>query len=200
MQSKIIIPVLVLVGLYVAYQTTQNSTLIIWAVGAFSALCAQMNRLTNAHYNNVIFNIWSLCGFVCFLNPLLGLLYMGGSLINFFVLAPLMTPEQIRQQQEDGERIKLRDMQEKNETQRQLIEIQSQQEKGNYGIGLAPLPPGGYKLLQIRVKHHDGTYAIYHSINLEHQARQMLENDPRIADYDIGIDSRAEWGRYATYN
>lgn len=90
-----------------------------------------------------------------------------------------------------------------NATERQvkesIAEAEAMRARGNYGLGRAPLPPGGYKLLKVHVKLKDGTFATYHSIALEHQLNAMLKSDPRIESYDFGVDDPAEYGRYGMY-
>ena len=55
------------------------------------------------------------------------------------------------------------------------------------------------KMLQIHVRYHNGTSGMWQKIGIEHEVRAMLENDPRIENFDIGLLSPSDNGRYPEY-
>ena len=54
-------------------------------------------------------------------------------------------------------------------------------------------------MLQIHVRYHNGTSGMWQKIGIEHEVRAMLENDPRIETFDIGLLSPSDNGRYPEY-
>jgi len=145
-------------------------------------------------------NIIVLSSPLVFVNLYLMIIY---AMIAFYVVAcalasrPLTAEEQMVQEQQ-------RLYAENKRHHEQMERIAREQELNkprlnDFGMPLEPKLPQSCKLLQIHVRYHNGTSGMWQKVGIEHEVREMLENDPRIASFDIGLLAKEDYGRYADY-
>lgn len=199
LDNKYIIPSFVfLIGLacYMAniYQDTASVMIVMGILG----LMANCNEWSNP--NPKIVNGTVLLSVVTFINPVLGLIFF---ILALYVLVsalasrPLTAEEQMVQEQQ-------RMYYETKRHNEQMEQIAREQELNKprlnaFGRPLDPILPQSAKMLQIHVKYHNGTSGMWQKIGIEHEVRAMLEADPRIENFDIGLLSPSDNGRYPEY-
>lgn len=197
--SKYIIPLFVfMVGIacYMAniYQDTASVMIVMGILG----LMANCNEWSNP--DPKIVNGTVLLSAVAFLNPVFGLIYICFALyvlVCALASRPLTAEEQMVQEQQ-------RMYYETKRHNEQMEQIAREQELNKprlnaFGRPLDPILPQSSKMLQIHVKYHNGTSGMWQKIGIEHEVRAMLENDPRIENFDIGLLSPSDNGRYPEY-
>ena len=199
LDNKYIIPSFVFIVGIVGYLTNIYPTIgSVMLVMGILGLMANCNEWSNP--NSKTINIIVLSSIAVSLNAVLGLIYFGFAI---YVLAcalasrPLTVEEKILQQKQFMYY----------ETKRhndQMEQIAREQELNKprlnaFGRPLDPILPQSSKMLQIHVKYHNGTSGMWQKIGIEHEVRAMLENDPRIENFDIGLLSPSDNGRYPEY-
>lgn len=199
LDNKYIIPSFVfMVGLacYMAniYQDTASVMIVMGVLG----LMANYNEWSNP--DPKIVNGTVLLSAVAFINPVFGLIYIGFALyvlVSALALRPLTVEEKMLQEQQ-------RMYYETKRHNEQMEQIAREQELNKprlnaFGRLLDPILPQSAKMLQIHVRYHNGTSGMWQKIGVEHEVRAMLENDPRIENFDIGLLSPSDNGRYPEY-
>ena len=199
LNNKFIIPILTLTIGFVGYMTNiYPDTASVMIVMGILGLMANFNEWSNPNPKTV--NIIVLLSTVAFINPVLGLVYFGFSIyVLTCALAsrPLTAEEKILQEQQ-------RMYYETKRHNEQMEQLAHEQELNKprlnwYGRPLDPILPQSAKMLQIHVRYHNGTSGMWQKIGIEHEVRAMLENDPRIETFDIGLLSPSDNGRYPEY-
>jgi len=176
------------------YQDTASVMIVMGILG----LMANCNEWSNP--NPKIVNGTVLLSAVAFLNPVLGLIFF---ILALYVLVcalaskPLTAEEQMLQEQQ-------RMYYETKRHNEQMEQLAREQELNKprlnaFGRPLDPILPQSAKMLQIHVKYHNGTSGMWQKIGIEHEVRAMLEADPRIENFDIGLLSPSDNGRYPEY-
>ena len=199
LNNKFIIPILTLTIGLVGYMTNiYQDTASVMIVMGILGLMANCNEWSNP--NPKIVNGTVLLSAVAFINPVLGLVFI---ILGFYVLIcalasrPLTAEEQMVQEQQ-------RMYYETKRHNEQMEQIAREQELNkprlnSFGMPLEPKLPQNCKLLQIHVRYHNGTSGMWQKVGIEHEVREMLENDPRIASFDVGLLCKEDYGRYADY-
>ena len=199
LDSKYIIPSFVFIVGIVGYLTNMYPTIgSVMLVMGILGLMANYNEWSNPNPKTV--NIIVLSSIAVSLNAVLGLIYFGFAI---YVLAcalasrPLTVEEKILQQQQ----LMYYETKRHNEQMEQIAREQelNKPRLNAFGRLLDPILPQSSKMLQIHVKYHNGTSGMWQKIGIEHEVRAMLENDPRIENFDIGLLSPSDNGRYPEY-
>ena len=197
--SKYIIPSFVFMVGIVGYLTNMYPTIgSVMTVMGILGLMANCNEWSNPSPKTV--NIIVLSSIVVSLNAVLGLIYFGFAI---YVLAcalaskPLTVEEKMLQQQQ----LMYYESKRHNEQMEQIAREQelNKPRLNAFGRPLDPILPQSAKMLQIHVRYHNGTSGMWQKIGIEHEVRAMLENDPRIETFDIGLLSPSDNGRYPEY-
>ena len=199
LDNKYIIPSFVFIVGIVGYLSNLYPTIgSVMLVMGILGLMANYNEWSNPNPKTV--NIIVLSSIAVSLNAVLGLIYFGFAI---YVLAcalasrPLTVEEQMVQEQQ-------RMYYETKRHNEQMEQIAREQELNKprlnaFGRPLDPILPQSSKMLQIHVRYHNGTSGMWQKIGIEHEVRAMLENDPRIKNFDIGLLSPSDNGRYPEY-
>lgn len=199
LDNKYIISSFVFIVGIVGYLTTMYPTIgSVMLVMGILGLMANCNEWSNPNSKTV--NIIVLSSIAVSLNAVLGLIYFGFAI---YVLAcalasrPLTVEEKMLQEQQ-------RMYYETKRHNEQMEQIAREQELNKprlnaFGRPLDPILPQSSKMLQIHVRYHNGTSGMWQKIGIEHEVRAMLENDPRIENFDIGLLSPSDNGRYPEY-
>ena len=177
-----------------AFATIASLLLVMSILG----LMANCNKWSNP--DPKIVNGTVLLSAVAFINPVLSLIFF---ILGFYVLVcalasrPLTAEEKMLQEQQ-------RMYYETKRHNEQMEQIAREQELNkprlnSFGMPLEPKLPQNCKLLQIHVRYHNGTSGMWQKVGIEHEVREMLENDPRIANFDVGLLCKEGYGRYADY-
>ena len=176
------------------YQDTASVMIVMGILG----LMANCNEWSNPAPK--IVNGTVLLSAVAFINPVFGLIYIGFALyvlVSALASRPLTVEEQMVQEQQ-------RMYYETKRHNEQMEQIAREQELNKprlnaFGRPLDPILPQSAKMLQIHERYHNGTSGMWQKIGIEHEVRAMLENDPRIKNFDIGLLSPSDNGRYPEY-
>lgn len=196
---KYIIPSFVFIVGIVGYMTNMYPTIgSVMLVMGILGLMANCNEWSNPNPKTI--NIIVLSSIAVSLNTVISIIYFGFAI---YVLAcalasrPLTIEEKMLQQQQ----LMYYETKRHNE---QMEQIAKEQELNRprlnwYGRPLEPILPQSSKMLQIHVKYKNGTSGMWQKIGIEHEVRAMLENDPRIENFDIGLLSPSDNGRYPEY-
>ena len=199
LDNKYIIPSFVFIVGIVGYLSNLYPTIgSVMLVMGILGLMANCNEWSSPNHKTV--NIIVLSSVIAFVNPILGLIYLGFAI---YVLAcalaskPLTAEEKMLQEQQ-------RMYYETKRHNEQMEQIAREQELNKprlnaFGRPLDPILPQSTKMLQIHVRYHNGTSGMWQKIGIEHEVRAMLENDPRIENFDIGLLSPSDNGRYPEY-
>lgn len=199
LDSKYIIPSFVFIVGIVGYLRNMYPTIgSVMLVMGILGLMANYNEWSNPNPKTV--NIIVLSSIAVSLNAVLGLIYFGFAI---YVLAcalasrPLTVEEKILQQKQ----LMYYETKRHNEQMEQIAREQelNKPRLNAFGRPLDPILPQSSKMLQIHVKYHNGTSGMWQKIGIEHEVRAMLENDPRIENFDIGLLSPSDNGRYPEY-
>lgn len=199
LDSKYIIPSFVFIVGIVGYLSNMYLTIgSVMLVMGILGLMANCNEWSNPNPKTV--NIIVLSSIVISLNAVLGLIYFGFAI---YVLAcalasrPLTVEEKMLQQQQ----LMYYETKRHNEQMEQITREQelNKPRLNDFGRPLDPKLPQSSKMLQIHVRYHNGTSGMWQKIGIEHEVRAMLENDPRIENFDIGLLSPSDNGRYPEY-
>ncbi len=199
LDSKYIIPSFVFIVGIVGYLTNMYPTIgSVMLVMGILGLMANCNEWSNP--NSKTINIIVLSSIVVFLNAVLGLIYLGFAVYVLFCALdsrPLTADEKMLQQQQ----LMYYETRRHNEQMEQLAHEQELNKPriNAFGRLLDPILPQSSKMLQIHVKYHNGTSGMWQKIGIEHEVRAMLENDSRIENFDIGLLSPSDNGRYPEY-
>ena len=197
--NKYIIPLFVfMVGIACCMANIYQDTASVMIVMGILGLMASCNEWSNP--NPKIVNGTVLLSAVAFINPIFGLIYIGFALyvlVCALASRPLTAEEQMVQEQQ-------RMYYETKRHNEQIEQIAREQELNKprlnaFGRPLDPILPQSAKMLQIHVRYHNGTSGMWQKIGIEHEVRAMLENDPRIENFDIGLLSPSDNGRYPEY-
>ncbi len=197
--NKFIIPILALTIGFVGYMTNiYSDTASVMIVMGILGLMANCNEWANPNPKTV--NIIVLSSTVAFINPVLGLVYFGFAiyvLVCALASRPLTAEEKMLQEQQRM----YYETRRHNEEMEQLAREQelNKPRLNSFGMPLEPKLPQNCKLLQIHVRYHNGTSGMWQKVGIEHEVREMLENDQRIASFDIGLLCKEDYGRYADY-
>ena len=199
LDNKYIIPLFTfMVGLACYMTNIYLETASVMIVMAILGLMANCNEWSSP--NPKIVNGTVMLSTVAFLNPILGLVFF---ILALYVLVsalasrPLTAEEKMLQEQQ-------RMYYETKRHNEQMEQIAREQELNKprlnwYGRPLEPILPQSAKMLQIHVRYHNGTSGMWQKIGIEHEVRAMLEADPRIENFDIGLLSPSDNGRYPEY-
>lgn len=180
-------------------QSPDNYNMGAWLCFAFIALAVQNNKIATPRQVPVWFStLFAYTAFLSFMFPVAFIIYAVIG-VCFFILASQKTAAELAWIEKENKRIEARDEKYRREREARMAEVAANEAKGNYGFGVAPLPPGGYKLLVVNAKLKDGSFAQFQSIGLEHQVRAMANNDPRFEWADVAVQSPRDWGRFPTY-
>lgn len=199
LDNKYIIPLFVFMVGIVGYLTNMYQTIgSVMLVMGILGLMANCNEWSNPNPKTI--NIIVLSSIVVYLNAVLGLIYFGFAiyvLVCALASKPLTAEEKMLQEQQ-------RMYYETKRHNEQMEQIARKQELNKsrlnaFGRPLDPILPQSAKMLQIHVKYHNGTSGMWQKIGIEHEVRAMLEADPRIENFDIGLLSPSDNGRYPEY-
>ncbi len=199
LDGKYIIPSFVFIVGIVGSLTNMYPTIgSVMLVMGILGLMANYNEWSNPNPKTV--NIIVLSSIAVSLNAVLGLIYFGFAI---YVLAcalasrPLTVEEKILQQKQ----LMYYETKRHNEQMEQIAREQelNKPRLNAFGRPLDPILPQSSKMLQIHVRYHNGTSGMWQKIGIEHEVRAMLENDPRIENFDIGLLSPSDNGRYPEY-
>lgn len=199
LNNKYIIPLFItligVVGYLLNIQAEIASVILVMGILGLMANC---NEWSNPNPKTV--NIIVLSSTVAFINPVLGLIYFGFAI---YVLAcalatrPLTAEERMLQEQQ---RLYFETKRHNEEMEQLAHEQELNKPRLNwYGRPMEPILPQSAKMLQIHIRYHNGTSGMWQKIGIEHEVRAMLENDPRIENFDIGLLSPSDNGRYPEY-
>lgn len=199
LNNKYIIPLFMftigLVGYLLNILTTLSSVMTVIGVLGLMANCNEWSKPDPKTVNIIVLSSLIAC-----VNPFLSLIYI---FCAFYVLGcalasrPLTAEERMLQEQQRM----YYETRRHNEEMEQLAREQelSKPRLNWYGRPLDQILPQSAKMLQIHVKYHNGTSGMWQKIGIEHEVRAMLENDPRIENFDIGLLSPSDNGRYPEY-
>ena len=199
LDNKYIITSFVFIVGIVGYLTNIYPTIgSVMLVMGILGLMANYNEWSNPNPKTV--NIIVLSSVIAFVNPVLGLIYLCfAAYVLFCALAskPLTAEEKMLQQQQ----LMYYETRRHNEQMEQIAKEQelNKPRLNAFGRPLDPTLPQSSKMLQIHVKYHNSTSGMWQKIGIEHEVRAMLENDPRIENFDIGLLSPSDNGRYPEY-
>ena len=144
---------------YSMAQTPNNYNIGAWLCFAVLALVVQCNNIATPRQVPVWFsNLFAYTAFLAFVFPWMYLVY-GAIGIGFFILGSQKTAAELAWIEKENKRIEARDEKYRREREARMAEVAANEAKGNYGFGVAPLPPGGYKLLVVNAKLKDGSFA-----------------------------------------
>ena len=199
LDNKYIIPSFVFIVGIVGYLTNMYPTIgSVMLVMGILGLMANCNEWSNPNPKTI--NIIVLSSVIAIINPILGLIYLSFAVYVLFCALdskPLTAEEKILQQQQ----LMYYETKRHNERIEQIAREQelNKPRLNAFGRPLDPILPQCAKMLQIHVRYHNGTSGMWQKIGIEHEVRAMLENDPRIETFDIGLLSPSDNGRYPEY-
>ena len=197
--NKYIIPLFVfMVGIACCMANIYQDTASVMIVMGILGLMASCNEWSNP--NPKIVNGTVLLSAVAFINPIFGLIYIGFALyvlVCALASRPLTAEEQMVQEQQRMYYETKRHNEQKEQKARE-------KEHNKHHLKAIGRPkntkiPQRTKMVKKKKKYHNGTSGMWQKIGIEHEVRAMLENDPRIENFDIGLLSPSDNGRYPEY-